>query len=1428
MKDSFPTLEPSGIGEAVRHNLSPAYINMRFRDPQEIEQRHWLEAFSPLSPLQAQVGDEFEQEVYDKLVPLSETVIDKWRDYGEQHKNDKRIREEVKRVQQKNADSEDITLLLQARLAGEVGPFYVAGDADLVALWPTEEGVHIRVIDIKSSWDEKPYQQIQAATYVVLLEQILPSEGVSVDAGILYRESEYSTLSTDSLPSFETDSRVGDLKQLLDEDGPFAYALSQDISSVPITAGPRAEGVDFAEIFNVLAVERESPGILGLTRGEQTTLSNEGITTLGELASLYEKPESPRPYNHEKPPVNRDHEETVENLEEAYRLDSSLHILCQRAQAILGVIDPDHQYSDDTPWVNWIQGSGVARLPEDDPNYNVDNGIPENGLVRIYLNVQEDYVRDRVALLSAHVTCTRAGTEETIVEYSETFPRKDEAAAEVEKNILESFADQLFWDIEEVAKSAGYRDSGVLEAPIHFYTYTEGEQEFLEEATARHRQDSSIIEALHTLLTMREGIDQMMFSALKPEVEERMALRHPVTGIVPVVNQLSPRNNDDAFSGWSYNRDDGTSVDLSQAFGFGMLRSLRPIDRDTGFEDVDDADTFMHVLPRYDAQIPLEYIWSATGDFGPSWVSDSRKQEFVEKYRWVDSNTKSQQVTVEDVAALSKKLTKAVRHVERTLDYRDTHIQKPRLPVSDLHSFSRENADLATACRDYLDLEYHSQRREAFKTYQTPLKERIRSGSSAPFRITDVDEKDYMIKIEGELMYDEFSFNSPQQIAESSSITGSDGGGSSGSWLVATPLSEEQNEYTTDVKDPLHVEHSTPVTVSSFDPRNGTIELDSYMVSRSGDDRYTTWYHRWTTEDDGGSDYYFGEGQEFVLDPSASMGPAEKSLTSIETADGNDTYNTMQRLRNGTIEQTTYSKFSEKDIEAYLEWVENHWPFSPNSKQREFITSVDNQFVLLQGPPGTGKTSGGLSHAITSRLVAAEQNEESLAGLVSGSSNKSVDEILEDVSEIVQAYERTGDGLDDVELVRLVLEEPEEKLAGVTYLNYNDADEALDTLETRINPSRERRQSSLAEHASDSVPQTVIFGTPGRVQKMISEMHERIDIETLYRGGADVFDLFAVDEASMMPLTDLLTCTALVAEDAQHLISGDQRQMPPVQSYEWEDESRPSIRNQLPYLSTLDYFRFLRGDDLGIDEDELLVEQPSASIPLVQLEQTYRCHEDVARFLREWMYAKDDLEYFSRETATMDQPAASTSGIQSVLNPDSPLTLVVHDDTSSNKVNFAEATAVNHVVRNIPETESIGIVVPHNAQKGLVSTITGERATTDTVERFQGGERDVVIVSATVSDPEFLEAESKFILNPNRINVAMSRMKKKLIVVVPLSLLQHIPADTEEYDDARLWKGLYKTFSVSEEAPDWNGTLQELVGQEGVPNSDTTFSVHSS
>jgi hypothetical protein len=110
--------------------------------------------------------------------------------------------------------------------------------------------------------------------------------------------------------------------------------------------------------------------------------------------------------------------------------------------------------------------------------------------------------------------------------------------------------------------------------------------------------------------------------------------------------------------------------------------------------------------------------------------------------------------------------------------------------------------------------------------------------------------------------------------------------------------------------------------------------------------------------------------------------------------------------------------------------------------------------------------------------------------------------------------------------------------------------------------------------------------------------------------------------------------------------------------------------------------------------------------------------------------------------------------------------------------------------------QGLAILSPHRAQ---ISAILAELLSAgferdklpvvDTVERMQGGERDMIVVSYAVADREYAEREAEFLLNPNRFNVSITRPRAKLVVWISQEVLDVVPRDEETMRASMALKG---------------------------------------
>lgn len=265
-----------------------------------------------------------------------------------------------------------------------------------------------------------------------------------------------------------------------------------------------------------------------------------------------------------------------------------------------------------------------------------------------------------------------------------------------------------------------------------------------------------------------------------------------------------------------------------------------------------------------------------------------------------------------------------------------------------------------------------------------------------------------------------------------------------------------------------------------------------------------------------------------------------------------------------------------------------------------------------------------------------------------------------------------------------------------------------------------------------------------------------------------------------MSLPEAVLAGAFLKSDGQMIVVGDHRQMPPILAHGWTGERKRTTSAYQPYRSVFEYLL-----DRGC--------------PTVRLDESFRLHRVLAAFLATHIYRRDGIAFHSqREDVLASVPSDADPYIWAALRSDYPTVIIEHNEADSQQYNRLEEELAAPLIAAAEDlglngAEGIGIVVPHRAQKVALRqrfpTLAAADAI-DTVERFQGGERDLIIVSATASDPSYVLAEAGFLLNLNRLNVAISRPKRKLIVIASSTIFRLLTDDLDLFDDAMLWKHL--------------------------------------
>jgi hypothetical protein len=250
-----------------------------------------------------------------------------------------------------------------------------------------------------------------------------------------------------------------------------------------------------------------------------------------------------------------------------------------------------------------------------------------------------------------------------------------------------------------------------------------------------------------------------------------------------------------------------------------------------------------------------------------------------------------------------------------------------------------------------------------------------------------------------------------------------------------------------------------------------------------------------------------------------------------------------------------------------------------------------------------------------------------------------------------------------------------------------------------------------------------------------------------------LFDLVIIDEAAQC---DIASALPLLARARRALIIGDEWQLGHVSRLRPEHELAISRRHRLDAADL----------DVVSQRRRSLYEMASARLgrPPLLLDEHYRCHPRIIGFSNSRIYSgRLTIRAMSAPGGGLLWLDVAGSfgrgpGGRSARNPEEALAVVQQ---------------LRQEQRRDPEAR-IGVVAPFRAQVELIRQLLAapdggpvQRAATvtiDTVHRFQGDERDVMLLSPTVSSsmPNFFRGVAG---QPRLLNVAVTRARHRLVVI---------------------------------------------------------------
>ena len=416
-------------------------------------------------------------------------------------------------------------------------------------------------------------------------------------------------------------------------------------------------------------------------------------------------------------------------------------------------------------------------------------------------------------------------------------------------------------------------------------------------------------------------------------------------------------------------------------------------------------------------------------------------------------------------------------------------------------------------------------------------------------------------------------------------------------------------------------------------------------------------------------------------------------------------------------------------------------------------------YFLLIGPPGTGKTSQALQYLVLEQLAEKPKvqstNPNDHSPKVNGQSsilllaytNRAVDEICNMLSEHEIDYIRIGN----------------EYSCDPKYSDHL-LQEVLDE-NTTLNSIK----STLAE------AQIIVATT--------STMNSRSALFNIKH-----FDLVIIDEASQILEPNIVGILTARQEEGRaidrFILVGDHKQLPAVVQQQGSLEMEGSDKR-------LDSIH-LSSCANSLFERLILTERAAGRTDFIgTLHKQGRMHPDIADFANRKFYAKEQLECvpLAHQLETeLSYNEESEDALDNMLKAHRMIfipSMPCKQLNISEKVNTDEARIIADLLRRLyrqmskdfDPQKSVGVIVPYRNQIAMIRKEIErleipalEGISIDTVERYQGSQRDVILYSFTIQSRyqlDFLTANTFYEEGQpidRKLNVAITRARKQLIL----------------------------------------------------------------
>ena len=383
-----------------------------------------------------------------------------------------------------------------------------------------------------------------------------------------------------------------------------------------------------------------------------------------------------------------------------------------------------------------------------------------------------------------------------------------------------------------------------------------------------------------------------------------------------------------------------------------------------------------------------------------------------------------------------------------------------------------------------------------------------------------------------------------------------------------------------------------------------------------------------------------------------------------------------------------------------------------------FLFDLKDETLAIQGPPGTGKTT--FTAELISKLI-----EKGLRVAISSNGHKAINNILLKVGNFCKLN----------------------SIKGNLYKRSSSSsirDDQLYFMNSSINASTTHRQDIDVLGATVfSLSKQDYFGQP--------------------------YDYLIIDESGQVSSANLL----YMSQCAKNiLLVGDQQQLSQPKKASHPGDSG---------LSCLEYF--MNGEDIVPTDKGFFLPKswrmpPDLTNVVSRMFYEGRLEPEIANSFNKvfWSGKTSGLEFFPVKHKSQN----SSFSIEEAEYIYHLLKKIIGSEYQFISNSTKSKNQDMNLEKKVISPEDILVTTPYNAQKNLLQKELKGLADVGTVDKFQGLEKPIAIYSLASTDSENAPRGLSFVLNANRLNVAISRAKCLSIVVGSPELANCMPKNVEE------------------------------------------------